>query len=116
MTDLTTLRDLEKRLEEATGPDRALGFKLSIALQAPKYDGTAEQWFGNKSDPTRSIDAAIDLVERVLPDAEWFIEGPKPSVVTLHGVDVDEDLHVAASPALALCLALIRALIARGEP
>ncbi len=171
MTDTQALRDLEKRLTEATGPDRELD-----AIFAAVLDGMTkieidrqEVWATTGSgyatarllgwiDPgktqrnfsiyddttprfTASLDAAIALCERVLPGhsfgvrtsatwadhTKWAGKPVWEAVATdtgdtddyypfedSHGrEDVSEFFSKHCHPALALCLATVRALLAK---
>ena len=60
---------------------------------------------------TASLDAASTLVERVVPGAQWEVEGPKTPCATLFAEQCDDQTHFAATPAIALCLADIRATL-----
>ena len=96
MTKLEQYRDIAKRLEEATGPDRVLALDVLLAVgwknKGPSgrnidcpYEDVGEvwlapygpiYWFPSKELPrvTYSIDAALELVERVLPDFAFTLE------------------------------------------
>lgn len=113
------LQSLLERLEKATGPDREIDqdiediVRLGIAPRdkplpfCPKY--------------TSSLDAALSLVERVLPPLPTADH--KHSEIRLQIADGDTNAVIdrdtfsgeavtiasAATPALALCLALVRA-------
>lgn len=151
MTNLNALRDLEKRLAEAKGPDREIDRAIAHAFERPwpGYKHTAADdnlrapggaWICQDgstttlicaNEYTTSLDAAIALVERVLPGWFWTCGkcklnahatvGPDRDGPAAHlladpkfdaGFDADMDHGV---PALALCLAVTRALIAQGE-
>ncbi len=140
--DLEKLRDLERRLSEATGaPKRTiypadrigedlidalyLATRHTIAdngpggywLSAP--DGTPIAHYGVMPDPLASLDAAVALVERVLPDWHVTVRGVNSSwhaeIVPTASMSVGFGIGHRGSPALALCLALVRALIAKSE-
>lgn len=75
---------------------------------------------------TASLDAAVALVEQKLPNCSWGIESEqyydngtiRPRYVARIRAQGSPRLHVVASfatPALALCLALLRALALKGE-
>lgn len=96
-----TMNDLITRLESADGPDRELdamiqhritsGVGCGAAQDAPRY--------------TASIDAALTLV----PDGwDWELYPREAALIhpDLPGADVFAD---AATPALALCIAALRA-------
>ncbi len=124
------MSDLIERLEKATGPDREIDAALVKAL-CP--DALVSQYLASDEEPsvfhaqslgisdrsdvpryTASLDAALTLVERALPGTEW-------AVSTLYGVnhaevDMNGEEPVtardAATPAIALCLATMKALSA----
>lgn len=69
---------------------------------------------------TSSIDAAVALCERAVPYATYSVDASNPAV----GIEVilyvgddgnDEILGMACSVPLAICLAIVRALIAQEE-
>jgi len=108
MTDLTTLRDLKQRVENATGPDEALDAAICVALQygSDEYKNATNfrvdphdiSWFlfeaggeercGQPPAITASIDASLAFVERVLPGWRPVIDASDPALVrvTLHNV------------------------------
>lgn len=116
-TNSADLSSLIERLEKADGPDDALDRDILKALGARlAWDWTWGAWFGDErfyaTNLTASLDAALALCERALPDwdidlgkvgGEWFA-----TVLPQDGTDIDGEQ--APSPALALCLALLRAL------
>lgn len=112
------MNDLIERLEAAEGPDRELGLAISIAcgMETPHLC------------PTASIDAALKLVPegwwlaglsfshpdfRSFQDREWHAEIAGPvSWVEYDGFPEPEfncEGGNAATPALALCAAALRA-------
>lgn len=115
-----TLVELLKRLEGAEGPDMKLAHDIALALGAEKKwfdvgDGDEEWWLewpdGKRvKNFTASIDAAVKLVEQVLPGKKWaYPESGWVRVIdeqgrTLGATEPKQD-HIA----LALCTALIRA-------
>lgn len=120
MTDLTTLRDLEKRLQEAMGPDRELDDAVfrACGLKVYPYDEPSGTTWGDAYPVTKSLDAAIALVER-LDFLQWHVDtmnlGAYAEVYGRNCV-FGSSVDICRTPALALCLALARAMIARGEP
>lgn len=148
---MTDLREIEKRLSEARGPDREIDFRLA-ALTDEMMAGdlrratdlsyssngefvltfkaaggaTGRGFYGNHMAPpaTASLDAAVDLCERVLWGRGLLIgRGRTRPSEPLWGVQIlasDEneerrEMPVLAeaeanTPALALCLAIVRAL------
>lgn len=117
------MRDLIERLEKASGPDRELDWRIAEKFDIPERWPTSALWPPfmpkskyDKSIPsfTASIDAAVALVERVLPGWNWWLGGIGRAAVDR------KDPHsrfeaINASPAIALCLALLRAKEARAE-
>lgn len=112
MTDLLALAE---RCEQATGPDRELDARIEAALAEADFDALANDgvhvrdW--NAPAYTASIDAAMSLVPegrewRVrwceLPDGTWA------SIARIgeNGCGLNTS---AATPALALCAAALRA-------
>lgn len=125
MTVSTALKELEKRLSEASGAYEEIDRPLAEAI---------DRAFPFETDPgTRyliiqavrgSLDAAVSLCERVLPGSGWLVGRGRltPSEplfgATVYATDMadePEELGGAEgpSPALALCLAAVRALIAK---
>lgn len=84
-------------------------------LSAP--DGTPIAHYGQMPDPLASLDAAVALVERVLPGCT--IDLTIGALSDAQVIDADAATHGnaedAPAPAIALCLACVRALIAKGE-
>lgn len=136
------LRGLLERVEAATGPDRELDRDISVAVGflhvgdrgrlymiAPDDGGHI---YGGLGDDiliprlTEKIDAAVALVERVLPEWVWQIErqltyeGRPPFFADISTVDncrgrngTETGSAYAATPPLAILAALLRALIAK---
>jgi hypothetical protein len=109
-TRLEQLHDLRDALKKATGPeqrlDRAIHDLFRIHAFFPSY--------------TASIDAAMGLVPKgwgyfvlLYPEA-GFARAELPSCSGLHEPGVKPHTsHVAATPALALCLACVEYAIAK---
>lgn len=110
---MTALTDIIERLESATGPN----FKLDCDIRR-MFDPEHAEHFTIPPNFTASLDAAIALCERVFPAANWqlcssggctLIYGNTPD-----GHDILEaGTQTAPTPALALCLAICRAMAAR---
>lgn len=149
MTVSTALKELEKRLSEASGPDREIDFRIAaltdeqMAADLRVADGLTYSsngefvltfkspagklgrgFYGNHMVPqfTHSLDAAVSLCARVLPDfsracAVYFLDGKRTHVWTIRGQDTDGPgfAGIRDNDALALCLAVVRALMER-EP
>jgi len=139
-----TLADILKRLREATEGSHTLDEELAVALglvpTGPEWKKTAVgTWHKNlrldesgaRYDAcfqpgryTDSLDAAIALVERMLPDREsiklledagrWFCE--IRVYVPCHFVKFTAGEEGCPAPTLALLIALLEALSDKGEP
>jgi len=134
MTKLESLRELERRLDEAKGPlhmqDRAallylthckkgcenVPYKWSVGCGDSGEDELEITGQGLVDDlsvsalrgfPDTSIDAALTLVPEGRP---WTVSGGMESVVSATVGCIAPDAK-AKTPALALCLAAVRALI-----
>lgn len=140
---MNDLADLIARVEGASGPDRELDVALADALHPNvtlmPLSSNPEEWvvkIGDKWVPTTryprgymttgdryvqaytsSLDAALGLVERVLPGWRWMVrrvypehDGRTQHVAYVESVDYG-DYHAATAPtpALALILAMLRA-------
>lgn len=124
--DFPALHDLLKRIEDATGPDRALDQLLSLALLWPdhtdltnpdwvflqtrnaegSFDGHAVEWH------TASIDAALALMARVCGDVSWRV-GNTPSGRGFCYLGTGTNDNEAASPALAIIAGAVRWKLSR---
>lgn len=105
MTDLSSLL---ARIESATGPDRELDSEIAFALTPPDAEiGLLALNY------TASLDAVIALCERVLPGWSWAVDsGYAANHHKSHAeawTGDDEGSGDAATPALALCAAIIKA-------
>lgn len=125
-----TLDALIARLEKAEDGDRELSCSIAKAVGWRPEDGapgstTSSPWAWCP-DFTSSIDAALGLVERVLPGwmvvnlCEWdsdILRSRGPWTCTLKKLGTQDDFTAdkgqcphAPTPALAVCLATLRAL------
>ena len=122
MADLATLRALRDRLDKATGPDWELDEALSIIFypnvfaEAEKVNGVWKHKRFNAMIQigylTSSIDAAVALFERVLPGWSWGIGSDGASIwMNATKLCFESD----GQPALALCRAIVAAMIAKEE-
>lgn len=117
--NIEQLRSLQKRIRDATGPDRELDWDIAKALDAsfsaPPYLTDAPEF---TLDPD-GLGPCVALLEAVLPGAELEIS-------TLHGIAfVRLPLNAQDGPerarrndgnkCLALCDAILSALIAQEE-
>jgi hypothetical protein len=136
MADLDTLKSLRERVIAAEGPDRRLDAELCCAFhltnlrpaEPDDFEGKygyspgnlkCEHGFLMAEFYTSSIDAALGLVERVLPGVHWdrFTEG---DVHLYWRPNIEADYLMARSPRglktpLAILAALLSALISK-EP
>ncbi|TXN80619.1 hypothetical protein [Methylobacterium sp. WL8] len=125
--DVEVLRGLLARVKAATGPDPILDRYLCHALGVAPWAGTPAEHLGMcmpgskmaKATPalTASIDAAVALVGRALPGWHWhacsdgYREKLGGGACVFHGKDDFASGDAATTP-LAICAALLTALIA----
>ncbi len=113
----TDLSALIARLEAAEAGSHELDKAVAIACGSTinvwaetAADGT---FLGSVRPVTTSLDAALALAERVCGDREWMIvrsnEGGVTTYHALIGPDAVERAGEAATPALALVIAILRA-------
>lgn len=105
MSDIDALIE---RLEKATGPDREIDAMI-LVVEEPRIFDLLPYWTPEERENivpryTESIDAAVALVERVLPEKAWAVNGNGRAYIT--------EMCAGATPAIALCVAL---LVARKE-
>lgn len=109
---------LAERVEAATGPDRELDAEICRAagweVVRDRHDGKDyyEPVAGYSWQPvpayTSSLDAAMQLVPEDRP--KWAVTGRNSATVGMNGGEVGHIEWVfAATPALALCAAALRA-------
>ncbi|MCJ2007204.1 hypothetical protein [Methylobacterium sp. J-092] len=126
--DVGVMRELLARVEVAEGPDRDLDREihmvLGFAMGKVLHGGTDTMPLWNAY--TGSIDAAVALVERTLPGAVWHVMtdygdlnrakiGPmgRPNASVYRVEDrTDFSFGDGDTPPLAICAALLTALIA----
>jgi hypothetical protein len=122
-----TIDEIIERLEKASGPDRELDAAIAIEIGAYPTDWQARlpgysleyfmAWSGFADNYTSSIDAALTLVAA---DAVWSIgrrikvDGYVAIIDGLWGrpqpmTPRSYHSHLGATPALALCIAALRA-------
>lgn len=109
-----SLDELLRHIEAATGPDRSLDGEIAHAF------GETVHGVGMPLRYTASLDCALALVERCLPEANALgVEkelGGWNAYVALNFVPRGHWLHEASAkptPALALLSALLRALLSQ---
>lgn len=142
---MSNLQALLERVEAASGPDRDLDWTMAQAFDPDlagrvliTYEGSKAACIANGLWPKRkgacwrdalfsvprytaSLDAAVGLVEKMLPGWTWGINGPDPELdgecvgslwkSTANTIDGD-----GKTPALALIAALLKALISQSNP
>lgn len=139
-----TLQALLERVEAASGSDRDLDFDLEVACAPPAH---AAHWQGQRvrvyegipadeyntehrdyrvkgskdANPapayTASIDAAVALVEKMLPGANWRLSRwDKDDFNASIFVPQMFEAEGLKTPALALIAALLKALISQSNP
>jgi hypothetical protein len=114
--NIKSLKSLAERLEKATGPDRELDRAIDRATAKVIVPEVVCRFY------TGSIDHAAALCERVLPGCEigFYYFGhrtprfAKADIGQIGGPHA-EDVK-GATPALAICLAIVNALIAKETP
>lgn len=114
-----SLDGLLERVKAATGPDSRLNVELAT-LSGWKWNvmhGSLGYWTDPEGDQrgipdyTSSIDAALALVGRLLPEHDWIL-GHTNGGLTIHcqlGPDADK-MAFGENPALAILAALLTAL------
>lgn len=128
---MTDLEQLIGRLEAASEGSRPLDWLIAEELGDEAFRLKAAAWPpfapGSKIDKgipayTTSIDAIVALIERKLPGWSWGVQsyhgdkdGPLGMLIYSNGVDYAEASGSRPTPALALSLALCRALQAQQE-
>lgn len=113
------LRDLQARVRAAEGPDREIDVALEVTLDTKQIGW--EKWSIAQL-YTSSLDAAVALVERMLPGWFWRMWGGrgKPGAhlnrVNLELCERHDEAHGdGVTPCLALIDATLSALIAKAE-
>lgn len=129
MPDIETLRSLLVRVEAATGPDRELDGRIWAATAGVtilEWDGAGALWkdehggLRHQRDDripayTASIDAAVALVEQMLPGWGWSIERSGQSFNGAVWDEYDFDEAGCRSAPSALLVAFLRALMEKEE-
>ena len=138
MSDVIGMRELEKRLAEATWPDKSISRDIQCTIggwyrRSPSEGKTRHPTFIHPDDcrdgkpvydqlhgtdiwreppdVIASLDAAVSLCERL--GYQWHVSGMKAARVCKDGKHTIVDY--CPTPALALCLALVRAVTDKGE-
>jgi hypothetical protein len=124
---MTTLQDLLARVESATESGVDLFLSVGVALLPDTFPCTIDHnhervqwkvrwtgWLGEGA----FTEAALALVERVLPGWRWMVRRIEPSEFPSFGayveqVDGEHFWRTGSTPALAILSALLKALIAQ---
>lgn len=129
------IQNLIERCEKATGPDRFIDAMMHLMLrpelgEAPWFQPHVAWWVyrgeGQEDDQhaplyTASIDAALALMEKVLPGWSWYAGSvgeqdiPQATVTEPFGDCRDFVAHAPTAP-LAIILAFLRALQSQAAP
>ena len=133
---MTALTDLSKRLAEASGADRELDAMIAVACDplwadyhaissTPMFIATDNM--AHVAQPaayTASLDAATALVERAMPGWSWAaykdlspdVDADKRGLAKLQKDEALPCINTQAhTPALAVCSALVAALISQQQ-
>ena len=122
------LQALLERVEKATGADLETDFAILQNLHHAGF-GTITRYydeiigwdtvnilagrtFAHPAPVTKSIDAALALVGKVLPEHDWVL-GHTNGGLTIHCQLGPSEIHFGATPALSILAALLKALIAQ---
>ena len=110
LVNVPELQALIARLERATGPDRELDNAIWALLGQPLPDDPA----GWPPLYTASLDAAMTLLPKGEDWAEWsigfgFIGGQARARIWIGDELSDGQKNVGATPAIALCIAALKA-------
>jgi hypothetical protein len=127
MTDLASLSELLKRVEEATGADRRVDSLIYALIFFPAGRAVRAGLPEKAPAYTASLDAVIALVEEVLPEWWWGVKrhfyAPRDGDGIFEGLVFSHDSECERcvrgykeTPALALVAALLRAKMAEGKP
>ena len=103
----STLAKLEKRLGQATGPDREIDKAIAADLDDDCDEGGVPSF-------TASVDECIALIKRALPDWHWHVgHGPMGVVpyASMSRSDEDAEAILIEASAPTVPLALLRALV-----
>lgn len=117
MTDLAQLiADLESAQVGSLHYDKRILAALGFTWRGMAYWNSQEQWKGSAA-LTRSMDAAVALIELRLPCARWeaVTTGFKPGASIVDARGVWQAGSYAETAPLALCIAFLRALQAQQE-
>ncbi len=132
---MSALDQLLSALKEAKQGDNALDVQMSVLIDPPArfvserranaagtkvintyqhHDGTTTQETVWPEDFTTRIDPGLRLLDRALPDFDWII-GKTNGGLTCHAEVGPFPLAFGETPALALCIAIVQAVIAEAS-
>ncbi len=110
--------DLISRLEGLEVPDREVD-QLILELLPTPPDGWGSTWpdhltwdslAGKTAAPvTASLDAAVALLERVLPEWFWTVDSTGHADIGSQQDALQEAFGTAKTPAIAMCIAVLKA-------
>lgn len=127
---MSGLSELIAKLEGLSGRDREVDADIYVAFFIPqervgridRLGGCVGWW--PKDAPyesaidvppyTASLDAAVALVERKLPGTDWQVSNGNEDGCAAH-IEGDDKFYAGPTPAIAVCLALLRSLEGRDE-
>jgi len=128
MTDRTTLLALAERCEQAAGPDRKLDGAVwcaAVGYSFVKWDGAGVVWRGADgsihhcpADRVPRYTASLDAAVRLVPEGCGYDFGKNLLGYAWGGITMPDHNEVetsAATPALSLCAAALRARAAAYE-
>jgi len=126
--DISTLEALLRRVKKADGPDRELDLAIAVALVPDVLVSIHDRETGTNKPHTywqytASIDAAIALMQQVLPGWNWSVMSQRPRgkpmaiarIGRMIGDDVEGFDAVHDQVPLAILSALLRTLIAQSK-
>lgn len=123
MSDLGQLiADLESAQVGSLHYDKRILAALGFTWRGMAYWNSQEQWKGSAA-LTQSIDAIVALIARKLPGRAWMLSSPDKLLshplcqgeVAEGEFSFETTKGCAPTPALALCIAFLRALQAQQE-
>jgi hypothetical protein len=100
------MRELAERCEKATGPDRDLDAEIDKAIHPD--DWTDGLWFDPSRHDLPAYTASLDAAMSLVPEGMLWLAGYAVDGRAIATVDFDHQ-RAAATPALALCAAALRA-------
>jgi hypothetical protein len=118
------LSELLDKVQAASGPDLELDARIVCAfLPGPSYQSMRDEGYAiadlAEGHPayTASIDAALALVERVLPGWQWCLNrNGRPMALVNNGPGRQFECDRAPTMPLAILAATLQALIAGSKP